>query len=501
MPRGALVRQRRVLAVFDGLDELPPDTQRRAMRVLSQLTENDAWLVTSRTEAFANLPATHRAGVDATMTAQPLSPREAHTYLHRMVRDDERWQPVLTELADESDTPLAKALRTPLTLWLVSQTYVDTPADPVRLTTFADPEQVHRHLLTQLVPSVLAARLAGDSPFHARHRWPADRAHHWLTTLARSLTARGTTELAWWQLNDLGPRHPRAVLAAILAVAAGLLVGVAGVLTAGGQGLAIAAVITVAPAVAAAFCSVERPPPAFGSFQLRQRVPRLLDHLVKGAVAGLVVGGLFLVSAQLGQWIAPGYFPPLTPPAAFTTGIGLGVGVGFFRWAGVATRLDDARTPATVLRADRRLTLFIAGTIAAALCAFTTYALSSSVAGPAGFAMGLAMFPVWAVWVAFGAMTPGAARGRRTGHAWPGYVLSVAWAAASGRLPWRLMPFLADMHRLGILKQVGAVYQFRHTDVRDILAATSTRSTRPDVPAPGGTRTPRRPSSGRSRRW
>lgn len=462
---GALVRQRRVLAVFDGLDELPPDTQRRAMRVLSQLTENDAWLVTSRTEAFANLPATHRAGVDATMTAQPLSPREAHTYLHRMVRDDERWQPVLTELADESDTPLAKALRTPLTLWLVSQTYVDTPADPVRLTTFADPEQVHRHLLTQLVPSVLAARLAGDSPFHARHRWPADRAHHWLTTLARSLTARGTTELAWWQLNDLGPRHPRAVLAAMLAVATGLAAGGAGLLTPGGQRLGIAAAATLLIAAAAVFCTVERPPPAFASFQPRQRVRQLLGHLAKGATAGLLLGGLFLLVADSLQSL----LLPLTPVAAFTTGAGLGLGVGFFRWAGVATRLDEARTPAKVLRDDRRLTLLVAGTVAAALCALSTYALGTAM-GSEGFVMGAAMLPVWAIWAAFGAVTPGETRHRMTGYAWPGYVLSVTWAAAAGRLPWRLMPFLEDMHRLGILTQVGAVYQFRHADVRDVLA-------------------------------
>jgi hypothetical protein len=33
------------------------------------------------------------------------------------------------------------------------------------------------------------------------------------------------------------------------------------------------------------------------------------------------------------------------------------------------------------------------------------------------------------------------------------------------------MPFLVDMHRLGILTQVGAVYQFRHAELQEVLTA------------------------------
>ncbi|MFE7776978.1 hypothetical protein ACFU5O_24410 [Streptomyces sp. NPDC057445] len=39
------------------------------------------------------------------------------------------------------------------------------------------------------------------------------------------------------------------------------------------------------------------------------------------------------------------------------------------------------------------------------------------------------------------------------------------------RLPWSLMAFLADAHkRRGVLRQVGAVYQFRHIDLQNRLA-------------------------------
>jgi hypothetical protein len=42
------------------------------------------------------------------------------------------------------------------------------------------------------------------------------------------------------------------------------------------------------------------------------------------------------------------------------------------------------------------------------------------------------------------------------------YVDARNWLAARGRVPWRTMSFLADASRRGVLRQVGAAYQFRH---------------------------------------
>lgn len=47
-----------------------------------------------------------------------------------------------------------------------------------------------------------------------------------------------------------------------------------------------------------------------------------------------------------------------------------------------------------------------------------------------------------------------------------------AWLFARGRMPWRIMRFLADAHRRGVLRQMGAVYQFRHIRLQERLAAT-----------------------------
>ena len=57
---------------------------------------------------------------------------------------------------------------------------------------------------------------------------------------------------------------------------------------------------------------------------------------------------------------------------------------------------------------------------------------------------------------------------RRT--AWPSYMLARGWLAWHGNLPWPLMSFLTDAHQRGILRQAGAVYQFRHIELQHRLA-------------------------------
>lgn len=55
-------------------------------------------------------------------------------------------------------------------------------------------------------------------------------------------------------------------------------------------------------------------------------------------------------------------------------------------------------------------------------------------------------------------------------QAWGRFGLARAYFAATGKLPWRLMAFLREAHRRGVLRQAGPVYQFRHARLRDRLA-------------------------------
>ncbi|MGY5126896.1 hypothetical protein [Streptomyces nigrescens] len=43
----------------------------------------------------------------------------------------------------------------------------------------------------------------------------------------------------------------------------------------------------------------------------------------------------------------------------------------------------------------------------------------------------------------------------------------------TGRLPWTVSAFLRDAHRRGVLRQAGAVYQFRHARLQEHLARGS----------------------------
>ena len=49
-------------------------------------------------------------------------------------------------------------------------------------------------------------------------------------------------------------------------------------------------------------------------------------------------------------------------------------------------------------------------------------------------------------------------------------VFARLWLPLTGRLPWRLQRFLDDAYNRGVLRQAGAVYQFRHARLRDYLA-------------------------------
>lgn len=66
-------------------------------------------------------------------------------------------------------------------------------------------------------------------------------------------------------------------------------------------------------------------------------------------------------------------------------------------------------------------------------------------------------------------------------RAWGAYTFSHLWLTVRGAQPLQLMRFLDDAYRLGLLRIVGPVYQFRHAALQDHLAPSS--ETHP-VPAP-----------------
>jgi len=118
----------------------------------------------------------------------------------------------------------------------------------------------------------------------------------------------------------------------------------------------------------------------------------------------------------------------------------------------------SAASPSTVLARDRDAAIFVGAVrwSGAAIVAGTIAMLRLGVVN--GVVTGIAVWAMCAVWI-------GLLR-----DPWPSYEIARIWLALRHRLPWRLMGFLADAHRRGVIRQAGAVYQFRHIELQQRLA-------------------------------
>jgi len=181
----------------------------------------------------------------------------------------------------------------------------------------------------------------------------------------------------------------------------------------------------------------------------------LFFGLAAGGAAGLLAWRLAGLAAGPATGLAAG-------PA---TGLAVGLLAGLRSMAG---DLTGATSPGVVLARDRRvaLLLILGGGLAVGIAfVFMTGFLAVAAAGTgprADLGTGLA-------YALAGGITVGLGLGI-TQTAWPSYMLTRLWLALRHQLPWRLMAFLADAHRRGVLRQAGAVYQFRHIELQRRLA-------------------------------
>jgi hypothetical protein len=128
----------------------------------------------------------------------------------------------------------------------------------------------------------------------------------------------------------------------------------------------------------------------------------------------------------------------------------------------IATDLSKAADPISVLLRDRRTFaaswLGLGAAIGLGTGIGTAFRLGAD-GHPAGFAYGLAvgLSNFLIAGIGFGFVQA----------AWGQYALIHWWLAIRRKLPWRLMAFLRDASvNRGVLRQFGAVYQFRHVEVQ-----------------------------------
>ncbi len=492
----ALAEQGHLLPILDGLDELPEPRRPKVIAALNMsLTNTDQLVLTSRTTEYAT--AVTEAGDVLTSAAviapTPLTAAQAADYLTHCLPPDSgpTWRELLHRLRSGTAGHLAPVLATPLGLWLLRTVYITSRADPTPLLT-PGVTPVQTDLFDQLIPAVLTTRLASchGNLFRPRRSWNPHDVRGWLTYLARLLHHTGTRDLCWWHLarHTLTPR----LVALTVGLSLGLVFGVVVALTVEltvGPVARLAGGLTFGVTLGLTFGLMLEPTahrwladePAQANLQVKQRVALLTRRLAVGSTVGLPVGLVVGLVGGLTVGLTTGQALGLTVGLTVgpTVGLAGGLAIGLIEWVGIPNRTDWASGPQSTYRATRTLTVLqvclavlatalaigLAGQLLASLMGGLTVDLAGGLM--VGLASGLA------AGLTAGLAARRAARLVIRSGAWLTYVLATCQLAASRKLPLRLMSFLDDAYRLGLLRTVGPAYQFRHAQFQDHLTQTA----------------------------
>ncbi|MGW6984670.1 NACHT domain-containing protein [Streptomyces sp. NPDC054932] len=468
-----LIEERLVLPVLDGLDELPEAARPLALHCINQVMRPGRPLVLScRTSEYRRALAP-QSGVPVLLNGtagiqiDPLDAAQAVAYL---LRDSggpgtaaaARWRRVAASLG--TGTPLSQALSTPLGLFLARTIYNPRP-DGVGLVDLANPDElldqtrfrtrqeVDAHLFRIFIPAAYNPHHRQPSP------WSVRQAERTLAFLARNLehNLNGNPNLAWWQLHRA---FPRLLSALVVGLAVGLVYGLPfGLLTDAELGAQIGLFFAVPGTALLLFPPKDTPAEGIrwswkGHFWVRTLLP--------AAVVGL---GFGLIGVPLGySRDSLGY--PRDDYRYALVGALLGIVVGALL-GGLRSRNPDLRKavgPGAVLTQDRRTfwTVALSTGLVSCLVFGLLYQLSEASRTIDALTIALPLGILFGV----GTAQLGFAR-----SVWLVFLVTRIELAVLGRVPWRFMAFLADAHeRRGVLRQVGAVYQFRHLDLQRHLA-------------------------------
>jgi hypothetical protein len=414
----ALIEAGLIMPFLDGLDEVPAVVRGLAISQINDgLRPGEVAVLTCRTDVYnqsitePRTPAM-RFRAAAAIRLDPLTIDVVSDYL---VADAggpsarERWAPVLRAM--ESGAPAGRALRTPFMATMARAIYNPRPDEPAGVE--RDPSELCSGELTSaeaveahLLDALIPASYRGAS------RWTAKQAGPWLAFLAHHLEVTiGGVSLAWWLLRQSTPFADH---------------------DPGPPGRFHRTIATPTPLA-----------------RLRLRPQGVVLAILTGSVTGTGAGFLSAAGGVAGV---------TTLSQARLVGESTAIVMGSiiflaFGFMPVRRDLGAATRPRKLVRTDRRMTLIAMFTLAV------------------GAAASLVLMPDiwnWPVTLTF-AFALGFVLVGLT-NPWPAYVAASAYLALRKMLPWHLMDFLEDAHERGVLRQAGAVYQFRHIELQRQLA-------------------------------
>lgn len=448
---GDLLRTGRVTLFLDGLDEMAADAQSKALQRIDYEGVGLRVVLSSRRDEYIGAYAKGHLHSTAVIEIQPVDPAAAHNYLLQNQVGSQRasWDEVGNHLEANPASVAACSLNNPLTLSLARDAYeYHDPLELIDSVRFPTVAAFRAHLIER----ILIIAYPDESQRARDTRWLAWIAHH----------MGSNRDLGWWEIPTWISKRRR--YAAVGTVAGFLAI----------CGFVLGLVAPQDPASTNMLLNGMRggvglsllPTLMFGYFvshlvkklrdAMRPRWPRpreifriLISTCGLGLVAGLMMGFSF----------------------GFRQGVTIGAGAGIFFGVAVLPivfllnlkRLWEvpfgvvATTPSTEYRHNRR---------ASTVFALGAGLMSGLYVGPllfgvynfaAGFVAGilLGLF----VSAQFGLRNPA-----------PLVILAqfVLALTRAGRISFARL--LDDAHKRQILRQAGAVYQFRHSELQKYLA-------------------------------
>ncbi len=523
----ALVDADLILPVLDGFDEIAEALRAAALETLN--ATSCPLVLTSRRDEYAravraaHAPLVWAAGIELT----DLGVEDLAAYLPRTDRLVARggegdgtgvWDAVLERLRARdtaASTRLAEVLRTPLMVILARTMYSEAPGrEPEELldtARFPTAGHLEEHLLAGFVPAVYRRRALErtDGARGQRYRDP-DQALRWLGYLAHSLS-QGThdqRDLAWWRIGQnlrTATRVLLTVLVSTVCMAAATLL-VQGVAIASGHGEPIGwgasvsyallvgvcsgtafgityAALTVVGRTAAVPSRVRLRLSAAGRRTGRRPVRTFLTRFGFMLLGGSVLGVGYSWSVALMSVLKIDYALSRTElmtivlinTLLYGLIIGLTAGLVFGTLAVFESPMDitAAATPIRLLSVNRTaagrqlLVLVPALGLGVVLCGYAVVFLFQGL-------LGTLLWPLrGAVLLGATGGLGGAAAYVLVFTAWGQWLtVSRVWLPMTRRLPWDTVAFLEDAYQRGVLRQAGAVYQFRHIRLQRHLART-----------------------------
>jgi hypothetical protein len=471
----------RIALFLDGLDEMPDTLRSKAVERLTAEAAGQRVVITSRPDEFRETIDLGRRQLPYTAVIElaPVRPRAAAEYLleGQIGAARQAWQPVANHLLADPDGVLARTLNTPLTLSLARADYASEDPRGLLSRTLADERELRVHLLDQILV--------------AAYPDPGERTHatYWLGWLAHKMGTQPNgpiRELRWWQIPSWIPRWQVGLTGAVvggLSVAVpvclvwliydaavesehdffydllvGLTYGLLGALMVGLVG--ILGVKAIAPRSMAVRWPKLRDLRSVGAMAVRAGIA---IELMLGIVV-LVLVKVEVDTEGLADTLGAVIFAVLFPMIA--GGLIFGVPLGLVDLWLVPLAATSEVTPRLVYQRDVRSHL-VSGVMGGLVGGIVGGLVGMSAEGrlpdrllfglATGLALGLTL-----------GLVSGLVSGLRAGAA-PLLLFTELALWLRGRRV-RFMPFLERALDRQVLRQAGAVYQFRHADLQERLA-------------------------------